>query len=83
VRDVFSRRYSTAEYAAQGNLVHWSTIKNRGGHCDECVMTFYEAGTPQQGEPPYVARTIRRVRDTRLYLCHTHATAWKDRDRDY
>lgn len=79
--DVLSRRYSTADYAAQGNLVHWSTIKNRGGHCDECVMTAYEAGAPQQH--PSVARTTRRVRDTRLYLCHAHAMAWKDRDRDY
>lgn len=80
---MLSRRYSTDEYAAQGGLVHWSSIKNRGGHCDECVMTYYEAGVSNRHEPPYVARTIRRVRGTTLYLCHAHALAWKDRDRDY
>lgn len=78
-----SRRYSTDEYAAGGDLVHWSTIKNQGGSCDECVMDAYEHGVLQRAERPYVARTIRRVRDTRIYLCHPHALEWKDRDRGY
>lgn len=79
MRDVFSRRYSTAEYAARGNLVHWSTIKNRGGACDECTMVDYENGVRER---PAAARTIRRVRDTALYLCHGHALEWKTRDRE-
>lgn len=80
MREVFSRRYSTPEFAAQDNLVHWSAIKNRGGSCDECVMTAYENGVGQSGS--CIARTIRRCRDTKLYLCHAHGLLWKDRDRE-
>lgn len=77
---IFSHRFSANEYAGQDDLVRWTTIKNRGSSCDECTMMIYEAGASQTREGPSIARTIRRVRDTTLYLCHAHAQLWKERD---
>lgn len=84
MQDALSRRFSTTEYVASGNLVHWSAIKRHiRGVCDECAATLYESGQPASATTVGVPRQIRRVRDAKLYLCHPHALLWKDRDRDY
>lgn len=69
----------TSREAATGRLVSWRKIGKHAA-CDECLALAYE--TPGHSIPITVARTIRSVGATSLYLCWIHAEAWKTRDRD-
>jgi hypothetical protein len=76
-----SRMHNTRQQAALDNVVHWSGIKSaRSPDCDECAALQWETKGASGHRSP--ARTVRRVRDERLNLCHQHAALWKARDRD-
>lgn len=68
----------TAREAAAGELVSWRKLNQRM-RCDECLAIQHEH--PGQSVMIQPARTIRTARNASLYLCWTHAEAWKERDR--
>lgn len=76
-----SRLLNTPEQAARDNVVHWSGIKSaKSPDCDECAAVQWETRGASGARSP--ARTVRRVRDVKLHLCHQHAALWRARDRD-